>query len=429
MSDPGGAARCGDRSLQNKNSIAVNAIEFYFHWHSSDPLLPARVPLFCSGQAARGRLLDLWLKTSPNCESNFQLSPSNLQRDVVKLGVVEREPVSRPALKDRPTLGVIESISTGFDAVARHPWLMLAPLVLDLFLWIGPRLQAGALYAQFAPYLQNLPATLDADTQLAMQQAGQVIQEFFTKFNLFSWLSTGFLNLPTLNAGGDSTAKLVTGTTPAAWQIGDFGSYLLAFVVLNIIGLLIAALVWTLLTDVLRQTAFDLPSVFQRCLKLWGRLTVFVLAILTTLIGLLLVLSLLTSLIGLLSLGLAALIPLAALSFGLWVVFYLIFTVHGIVLYELPIIRSLRLSVVVIRLFFGPTLGLVFVSGAIYLGLGLIWDSFAIDSWARLIAMIGNAFIVTGLMMASLVFYQNRSGLLLDRLQAEQPIAAQGTVK
>jgi hypothetical protein len=344
---------------------------------------------------------------------------------VVKLDVVEREPVSRPAVKDRPTIGVIESISTGFDAVARHPWLMLAPFALDLFLWLGPRLQAGALYVQFAPYLQNLPATLDADMQAAIQQAGQMVQEFFTKFNLFSWLSTGFLNLPTINAGSDSTASLVTGATPNVWQIGDLGSYALAFVVLNIIGLLIAALVWTLLIDVLRQTPFDL----RRCLRLWGRLTAFVLAILVGIAGLVLVLSLLTALIGLLSLELAALIPLVALSMGLWVVFYLVFTVHGMALYELPIVRAARLSMVLIRLFFAPTLGLLFVSGAIYLGLGLIWDSFAIDSWARLIAMAGNAFIVAGLMMASLVFYQNRSAILLDRLQAEQPIVTQGAVK
>lgn len=347
----------------------------------------------------------------------FYLKPRMVEGDVVKLDVVNREPVSRPVLKNRPTIGVIESISTGFDAVARHPWLMITPFALDVFLWLGPRLLASGVYTQFGPYLQSVPVALDADTQLAMQQVVHWLQDFFTKFNLFSWLSTGFLNLPTLNAGSDSTTKLATGAVPAVWQIGDLGSYLLVFIVLNIVGLLLTSLVWTLLLDVLRKSPVDLPGALRRCLKLWGRLTIFVFAILAVVMGLILLLSLVISLIGLLSLGLAALVPLFVLSFGLWVVFYLVFTLHGLVLYDLPIIRSMQISALLIRSFFAPTLGLLFLSGAIFLGLGLIWDSFAIDSWARLIAMAGNAFIVTGLMMASLVYYQNRSGILLDQLQ------------
>jgi hypothetical protein len=51
----------------------------------------------------------------------------------------------------------------------------------------------------------------------------------------------------------------------------------------------------------------------------------------------------------------------------------------------------------------------------------LIWDGIAPDSWLRLIAIGGNAFIATGLAMASLVFYQNRSAILFERLHFPQP--------
>ena len=39
-----------------------------------------------------------------------------------------------------PPVGVIESFTVGFETVASRLVLLLLPLVLDLFLWVGPRL-------------------------------------------------------------------------------------------------------------------------------------------------------------------------------------------------------------------------------------------------------------------------------------------------
>ncbi len=335
---------------------------------------------------------------------------------------MDRKPVSRPILNDRTTIGVIESISTGFDAVARHPWLVIVPFALDLFLWLGPRIQASALVAQFVPYLQSFPVELDVDARLAVQQFAQALQEFFSKFNLFSWLSSGVFGVPTLNAGGDSTTKLVTGGVPLVWQISDVGSYILVILTLNIVGLLAAALLWVTLINVLRKEAFNLRSILKRSFSLWLRFLTFVLALLAVFSVLLLGLSVIIALIGTVSLSFAAFIPLVVLSLGAWGIFYLAFTLHGLALYNLPAARSMRLSMLMTRLFFAPTLGLVMISIAIYLGIGLIWTSFAIDSWARLIAMLGNAFIVTSLFMASLIYYQNRSSIVLDFLQSVKAV-------
>ena len=38
-----------------------------------------------------------------------------------------------------PPIGVIESLAQGFEIVAGHVMLLLLPLLLDLFLWFGPR--------------------------------------------------------------------------------------------------------------------------------------------------------------------------------------------------------------------------------------------------------------------------------------------------
>jgi len=45
-----------------------------------------------------------------------------------------------------PPPGVISSIKAGFDTIATHMTAILLPLLLNLFLWLGPRLRMNALF-------------------------------------------------------------------------------------------------------------------------------------------------------------------------------------------------------------------------------------------------------------------------------------------
>jgi hypothetical protein len=45
-----------------------------------------------------------------------------------------------------PPPGIINSIKSGFDIVATHITAILMPLLLNLFLWLGPRLRMDALF-------------------------------------------------------------------------------------------------------------------------------------------------------------------------------------------------------------------------------------------------------------------------------------------
>ncbi len=134
---------------------------------------------------------------------------------MVKLHLVERKPVSPSTTQQPPTLGVIDAVSAGLDAVLRHPWLLLIPLALDLFLWVGPRVQAPALYRLFEPTLRQMLTEMPStEGRLAVQELSKLLNAFFTQYNLFSWLSVGLVGVPVVNAGIDSTLKLVTGGLP-----------------------------------------------------------------------------------------------------------------------------------------------------------------------------------------------------------------------
>jgi hypothetical protein len=314
-------------------------------------------------------------------------------------------------------VGVIEAISAGFDRVLHQPWLMIIPLVLDLFLWVGPRLQAAPLYDQFAPSLKTMAADLDTDGQLAVQEMGQLLQDFFGRFNLFSWLSVGVVGVPAVNTSIDASSRLVTGAPPAAVVISNVQAYLLVLGGLSAIGLVLGGLFWAMLAGSVRDEPFDVAAWLRSGLTIGGQLVL--LGVLTIMVvGLLMILlSLLMALIGAISAGLASFLPALLITAGVWVVFYLAFTVHGLALYRLTLNRALRTSALIARVYFAPTLGLAALSLLIYLGLGLIWDLFVPDSWLRLIAMAGHAFIAASLAMASLIYYQNRSAILFERLQ------------
>ena len=297
---------------------------------------------------------------------------------------------------------------------------MIIPLVLDLFLWVGPRLQASALYAQFQPNFTSISAGLDADGKLAVQDMSSIVQDFLTHYNLFSWMSVTLVGVPAVNTTIDASAPLVTGTSPQSLPVADVGTYLGVSAVLTGLGLILGGLFWTMLTVSVRGEPFDLTQWLRNGLSVGRQLIVLTLLALIMVLVAMFPLSFIMALLSAVSLGLASFLPALMITAILWIVFYLAFTVHGLALYHLPLSRALRISALIARVFFASTLGLVTLSLLIYAGLGVIWDQFPPDSWLRIIAMVGNAFIAAGLASASLIYYHNRSTILAERLNLPQ---------
>jgi hypothetical protein len=334
---------------------------------------------------------------------------------MVKLHLVERKPVSPSTIQQPPALGVIDAVSAGLDAVLRHPWLLLIPLVLDLFLWIGPRVQAPVLYRVFEPTLRQMLTEMpSAEGRLAVQELSKLLNAFFTQYNLFSWLSVGLVGVPVVNAGIDSTLQLVTGGLPLMWQIMDLNGYVLLMFVFTGIGLLISALFWALLSGYVRGDQFHTARWLKDSLTLWKRLVLLFFLIIAAALLAIFPMSMIMLAVGAFSPGLASLVPALMMAAGLWVVFMCVFTPHGIALHRLPLGRAVNTSILIVRANFVPTAGLVAVMVAISIGMNVIWGALAADSWLRLVAMIGNAVIGAGLIVASLLFYRNRVSVLFE---------------
>jgi len=328
---------------------------------------------------------------------------------------VKHKPGSSSVAQTRPVLGVIEALSAGLDAVLRHPWLLLIPALLDMFLWVGPRMQAPALYRSFEPTLRQMTTAMtSSEARFAAQELSKAVEQFFTQYNLFAWLSAGLIGVPVVNGGIDATLNLVTGSLPSLWQVDSLDGYLLAFVLFTIVGLFISALFWTMLGDYVRGEPWQAARWLRRSFELWKKLLLLMIVVAGLALISIFSLSMVMFTLGALSAGLASLVPLLAAAVAAWIILVCLFTPHGLVLYHMTLSRAVSTSSMIVRANFVPTLSLAVIAMAISIGMGLIWEGLAADSWLRLIAVAGNAIIGTGLIVASLLFYQNRVAILFE---------------
>lgn len=329
---------------------------------------------------------------------------------------MERKPGSLTPAETRPVLGVIEALSAGFDAVLRHPWLLLIPVLLDVFLWIGPRLHAPDLYESFAPTLRQMTQQMTtSESRYAAQELSKAVEEFFTQFNLLTWLSAALIGVPIVNGGIAATLNLVTGSAPLLWRVDSFEGYLLAFVFASVVGLFISALYWTLLGDYVRGEAFQASRWLKRSLAMWKSLLLLAIVVLGLIVLSLFPLMMIMFTLSAFSLGLASFVPLLALALAAWIVLVCVFTPHGLVMYHMPLSRAINTSIMIVRTNFNSVAGLVMLAIALSLGMRLIWEGLAADSWLRFVGIAGNAIVGTGLIVASLFFYQNRVLILFER--------------
>ena len=155
-----------------------------------------------------------------------------------------------------PLPGIIATISAGFDLITKHLWLLLIPMILDVFYWLGPRLRFQTLIEQLIDKLPAEAEVLDLAAQLTTVAP---------QTNLFTTLSVQLLGVPALMVG------LAPETTPINSQIIEvesWSSWFGLFMVFSAVGLLVTAVFYTLIAfAVSRQT----PGINQMSAGQWGK--------------------------------------------------------------------------------------------------------------------------------------------------------------
>ncbi|HEX9332923.1 MAG TPA: hypothetical protein VF896_13615 [Anaerolineales bacterium] len=326
-----------------------------------------------------------------------------------------------------PPPGVVGSLRAGFDAVSRHIGLIFLPVVLDIFLWLGPRLSVDGLINPFLKIMfDQVRLTLTSSTDLKrFAEVQSAFSEAIGRFNLLSLLG----KLQTFPVG---VSSLLAQTMPVQTP---FGSQEIVHVssVPSVIGLafLLTVTGWVLgglyfrwvsgtilgekdagITSVraITQTMI-LSFIWMVCLMMFFIPFMFILALL-----------------AMLSPGLAsgALFVILILSF--WLIVPVFFTPHGIFVRKQNAFYSIFTSLRMAR-FTLPTSGMfVFSVFLLSIGLNYLWSVPPNNSWMTLVGIGGHAFITTALLAASFVYYRDMNVWLqtvFEKLQQKQSLPVQ----
>ncbi|HET8631937.1 MAG TPA: hypothetical protein VFL91_31310 [Thermomicrobiales bacterium] len=296
-------------------------------------------------------------------------------------------------------MGVIDAIADGCFAVARRPYVLIPPVALDLFYWLGDRLTARPLIDALIGSAQRGgtadPATIDG------------LRAFEHDSNLFSLLALGMKALlPALTS--DQVAR------PWAQGTLDLGAWplvLLGALGLVVLGLLALAFYLAGLAQLVRGEPFDLGQLARRAPVYWLRLLGLGALVIGALILLGLPLLFCTAVLLLVGANPA---PLVLLFFVpvLWLYCYLALAPEAIVISDVGPLRAVKLSFRVVRRNFWPMIGLLAATLLISQGFPFMWELFTRQVVGVPLAIVGNAFLGAGLTAAAMYFYRERLALL-----------------
>jgi hypothetical protein len=334
-------------------------------------------------------------------------------------------------------LGLIDTLSTGFKVVQRRPWLVMLPVLLDLWLWLGPRWSIQPL----ADSLLRLWTTESLPPELA--QTAEPYRQFLlaagASFNMWWLVDNNPAWLRTALPGLAEPARL--GAAPGVIETPALALLLWAPLLL-LLGVALGSVFLAAVASQLPAPPADEtkpatvePSAaepaqgqskagfwLRRAARTFSLAMVFGLLVLALLLlSSLLLAIVLTPLFIISPQAGAGATSLAALLIGWFsVVFYLMFyfVLAAIVGDGVGLWQAMWRSFNVVYRNFWGTLGLLLLTTLILWGFGLIWQRLAAGSAVGvLVAIAGNAVLVTGLTAARLIFYRERSARWLAALK------------
>jgi hypothetical protein len=348
-------------------------------------------------------------------------------------------------IKKPQTASLIDTLSEGFAAINRRPWLVLLPLLMNLYIWFGTQLS-------FAPLLTDISTNMRMSTATA-EQAGLPTQpvdllrglsqidmrQELARLNFIPTLTmyrtvtadTDLQNDPVAAVAGLLTMyRIITADTNSrpigflfvqevpqmigadqgsAISVYNWGGMLLALVLINGLALPFSALFLTQVASAVRgdQAALAtwLRRIWQAMLAILGRIGIVLgvgLALglpFMCLIGMLLYFS---PSLGLFMSGILIIL-------GFWIRIYLGFSNEAIAISGVGPLRALHASFNIVRRNFWGTMGLLALSWVISVGSGVLWLSLAQGSTIGLLVAIGvSAYLGSGLLAARMAFYRER---------------------
>ena len=317
------------------------------------------------------------------------------------------------ARREAQPSGVIETLSAGFTAVNRQLWVLLLPVLLDVFLWLGPHVSysplVGPAVVNATDWTRQVAlgprrATRNPDVVNAVDQSRQWLIARSDEVNGLEALTWGPLAVPSVAALPSASDELAF---VEGW--GDGLALLGASIGL---GLLLGGWFYAGLAAAstgARGGPLEAGRGAPRAvLDVLGLVAVLILTGL--LLGVPVVL--LIGFTAVVSPPVAVLGSLLLLAGALFAAVHLFFAVDAVFVSRAGPLRAIQRSVGLVRRHLWPSVALIVLTWLILAGMGRVWDVLASNLQSPYgvgLAILGNAYIASGLIAAGMIFYTQRT--------------------
>ena len=298
--------------------------------------------------------------------------------------------------------GVVDSIGIGYETLLARPHLIVPPVLLDLYLWLGVHVTSESLTLKFGQWLRDLKIGNDDAIRQIEQGGPGNISELAAV-----WLPT--VRMPSFVAAlSEDTAYRLEYWRPAI-TLPWWGVLVMA-VLLLVIGFLIGAeYLLAIAATATGREASPLHRPFRDTIEGAVRLVGWL--CLLGALALLITWPLLT--------GIAvATVSGAGASFWLvlmliipisWGFVFFFFSVQAMFVDRLGPVKSLRSSYRVVRSDFWRSIGIVCAYLLVIFGFPQVWRVFITEPLGLAVAIVGHAIVGTGMIAATMVFYRDRA--------------------
>ena len=308
--------------------------------------------------------------------------------------------------------GLIDTIQSGFNTTNRHPWLLLLPLVVDLFLWLGPQLTVGNALTDWtgtANPAQSLSGTLERLAGEGEPGANGLLVSFegLKRANLLWLLAIPLLGIPSFRAGAPGAGASISLDSPATAAIAAGAVIVIGFSLAVVFYGLLAQIVRTGRTAATAMAA-DFGLLMVRALAM-VIIAVAGMCALAFPIGFLLA--------GTVTLAPALITLLASLILGIavWLFVHLFFAPDALFVGIVGPVTAVKHSVAVVRHFFWESVLFVGLIVVIMSGFPIILHELAknLRTVGMVLAIVGHIYISTSVTAATMTYYRER----FERLQ------------
>ena len=300
---------------------------------------------------------------------------------------------------------MVDTLSAGYGVVNRRPWIVLFPVLLDLFLWFGPQVSIAPLVGQALS-----PAALQRGLAEADAEAiRRVILVAADELNLLAFLAPGWASVPAImpQLGGGQGPFTFAGSWSAALLVG-LGAL--------VGGALLGSLYRSIIADCVRGGVVAPAGLPGDALRAWTRLLGLAVLLVVGSVVLGVPAAVAVTLLGLVARELGSFGLALLMTVLLWLQLYLFFAPEAIFVSRVGPLQAIRRSVAMVRANFWAAVGIAVLITIILLGMGQVWVAVSrVTPWGTALGILGNAYIASGLVAASTLFYYERASALPAR--------------